>query len=203
MFGTAFGSFLEPKDSFDSQACWTIHQRREGQTFVESSHFVLRKKKNNNNNCRPPWRLWKNPQSFTILQLASMVGTPRKNTIDQSTLVKLTVRMLDCFTLRNGSHASARFYWGCRQGLSQKEASKNRLGCMRFDWPNKSQIVTRGVLSLRLALTLMPCQRLMNVQPQQLKATQGRTDCRLDFRLSCGRFKWMHSKFHEVFRYFV
>lgn len=45
MFGTAFGSFLEPKDSFDSQACWTIHQRREGQTFVESSHFVLRKKK--------------------------------------------------------------------------------------------------------------------------------------------------------------
>lgn len=138
MFGTAFGSFLEPKDSFDSQACWTIHQRREGQTFVESSHFVLRKKKKNNNNCRPPWRLWKNPQSFTILQLASMVGTPRKNTIDQSTLVKLTVRMLDCFTLRNGSHASARFYWGCRQGLSQKEASKNRLGCMRFDWPNKS-----------------------------------------------------------------
>ena len=45
LFGTAFGSFLEPKDSFDSQACWTIHQRREGQTFVESVHFVLRKKK--------------------------------------------------------------------------------------------------------------------------------------------------------------
>lgn len=201
MFGTAFGSFLEPKDSFDSQACWTIHQRREGQTFVESSHFVLRKKKKKQQQLQAAVEAVKESPKLYNSTAGIYGGDTQEKHNRPINTGEVDSSNAGLFHLEEWQPRFRKVLLRMPPRTQSERGLKESFG-MHEVWLAQ-QIVTRGVLSLRLALTLMPCQRLMNVQPQQLKATQGRTDCRLDFRLSCGRFKWMHSKFHEVFRYFV